>query len=103
MDLVPLSFVRKVKDKEIYPLVSEKKDVISRIVKSPFFNVNPRTTNFKEIVESMSAKDLRNILFTLWLLEFESAGKYDSLDYDIQQQNWLLSGVFAFTLSKFLG
>ena len=103
MDLVPLSFVRKVKDKEIYPLVSEKKDVISRIVKSPFFNVNPRTTNFKEIVESMSAKDLRNILFTLWLLEFESAGKYDSLDYDIQQQNWLLSGVFAFTMSKFLG
>jgi len=102
LELINLSFKNNVDEKDVYPLVTYHRDDIIEFAKYKFFDIETKGANFKQIISSMDSKDLRNILFTNWLMGFKSAGLYDSSDYFILQQYWVLSGTFAYTLGKFL-
>ncbi len=102
LELIKLSFKHAVDVSDIFPLVAYHRDDIREFAKYKFFEIEEKGENFRQIVSSMDSKDLRNILFTQWLVGFKSAGLYDSSDYFILQQYWVLSGTFAYTLSKFL-
>lgn len=103
IELAYLSFNPNATTKDIYRLVSDYQDQIIKITQSNFYNLPPKTSGLRTIVSALHPKDLRNIIFALWLMEFESAGRYDALDYSYLKQYWVLSAVFSQTLGKFLG
>ncbi len=102
LELINLSFKQTVDENAVYPLLTYHRDDIIEFAKHNFFTTEAKETNFRQIVLSMDPKDLRNILFTLWLMGFKSAGLYDASDYFFLQQYWVLSGTFAYTLGQFL-
>jgi diguanylate cyclase (GGDEF)-like protein len=101
LELVPLSFSAKPDSSEVVALVSTSKDEIMHVAKNSHFKINRNLSNFRMLVDALTAKNVRNILFTKWLLAFNTAGKYDKIDYDVQKQYWILSGILAETFSRF--
>ncbi len=103
LELTELSFNPDATTNDVYRLVSNYQDQIIKITQSHFFNLPTKTREFKAIVAAVHPKELRNLIFSFWLMEFESAGRYDALDYSYLKQYWVMSAIFSQTLGKFLG
>lgn len=99
-ELISLSFRIKRSTRINYSLLKDYRELITAIAQTAIFMPEIKPGSFREIVDRMGIKLLRNIVFLAWLLKMESVGQYDPFDYIQLKQNWFVRAISAFLLSK---